>query len=451
MTDGLVEYYNLPESLVGIVQQGESKIGNGYFRFGTEICYGQCAGLNLVSTLNGSLADALPGTSSQNGTVSLPFDLAQVADNLRNERYVRRSILNSTTAAAYYLVRPLLPVAVRKHLQKTLLMNWDKLTFPHWPVDFTVDNLFERSMLLVLRSRGLDRIPFVWFWPEGTSSCAIMTHDVETTAGRDFCSSLMDIDDRFGIKASFQVVPERRYDVPASYINEIRGRGFEINVQDLNHDGRLFRDRKEFLTRVPKINAYGRQWGARGFRSAILYRRQEWFYSLEFSYDMSVPNVAHLDPQRGGCCTVMPYFVGDVLELPVTATQDYSLFHILNDYTIDLWKRQIGLIMERHGLISFIVHPDYIIGPRARRTYEELLTYLAQLRGERNIWMPTPGEVDHWWRQRAQMRLVADGDYWRIEGSGKERARIAYASEENGRLVLSLQGANRAMDTPVRK
>jgi hypothetical protein len=451
MTDGLVEYYNLPKSLVRIVQRGESKIGNGYFRFGTETCYGQCADLNLASTLNGSLADALPGASSQNGTVSLPFDLAQVADNLRNERYVRRSIFNSTTAAVYYMVRPLLPVAVRKHLQKTLLMNWDKLPFPHWPVDFTVDNLFERAMLLALGSSGLDRIPFVWFWPEGASSCAIMTHDVETTAGRDFCSSLMDIDNRFGIKASFQVVPERRYDVPASYIDEFRGRGFEVNVQDLNHDGRLFRERKEFLARVPKINAYGRQWGARGFRSAILYRRQEWFDSLEFSYDMSVPNVAHLDPQRGGCCTVMPYFVGDVLELPVTATQDYSLFHILNDYSIDLWKRQIGLIMERHGLISFIVHPDYVIGSRARHAYEELLAYLSQLRAEQNIWMPTPGDVDHWWRQRAQMRLVADGDCWHIEGSGKERARIAYASEENGRLVLSLQEANRELDTPVRK
>jgi hypothetical protein len=138
----------------------------------------------------------------------------------------------------------------------------------------------------------------------------------------------------------------------------------------------------------------------------------------------------------------MPYFVGKVLELPVTATQDYSLFHILKDYSIDLWKQQIDLITEKHGLIGFIVHPDYITAPRPRQTYETLLAYLARLRGERNIWMPIPGEVDHWWRQRAQMRLVPDGDEWRIEGSGKERARIAYASEEGGRLVLSLQPVN---------
>ena len=64
-----------------------------------------------------------------------------------------------------------------------------------------------------------------------------------------------------------------------------------------------------------------------------MYREQGWFDAFEFSYDMSVPNAAHLEPQRGGCCTVMPYFVGDILELPLTTAQDYTLFHILNDYS----------------------------------------------------------------------------------------------------------------------
>jgi hypothetical protein len=452
MTDGLVNYYHFPESFVTIAQHGKPKGNKGYFRFGAETCYGQCAGLSPMSAPNDLLPDALSVATTQNGTVSIPFDLAEIVDNLRNERYISDSILNSTVASAYYMLRPFLPVPIRKNLQKILLRNWDKLPFPNWPLDRTVDKLFERSMLLALQSRGIRRIPFIWFWPDGASSCAVMTHDVETTAGRDFCSSLMDLDDSFGIKSSFQVVPERRYDVPSSYLDEIRGRGFEINVQDLNHDGRLFRDKTEFLARVRRINAYGREWGARGFRAAILYRRQEWFDSLDFSYDMSVPNVAHLDPQRGGCCTVMPYFVGKILELPVTTTQDYSLFHILNDYSIDLWKRQIDLISETHGLISFIVHPDYILSSRPRQAYETLLAHLARLRGERNIWMTTPGEVDQWWRLRAQIQLVPDGDHWRIEGVGKERASIAYASAEDGRLVVSLQEANSEVDsTPVRK
>jgi len=55
------------------------------------------------------------------------------------------------------------------------------------------------------------------------------------------------------------------------------------------------------------------------------------------------------------------------------ATQDYSLFHVLNDYSTRLWKQQISLIREKHGLITFIIHPDYTIAAAARRVYRELL------------------------------------------------------------------------------
>ena len=94
-----------------------------------------------------------------------------------------------------------------------------------------------------------------------------------------------------------------------------------------------------------------------------MYREQQWYDAFEFSYDMSVPNVAHLEPQRGGCCTVMPYFVGKILELPLTTIQDYSLFHILGDYSISLWQQQIDAIREQNGLITFLAHPDYLDEP----------------------------------------------------------------------------------------
>src|SRR6185503_13489284 len=118
--------------------------------------------------------------------------------------------------------------------------------------------------------------------------------------------------------------------------------------------------------------------GSRGFRSGAMYREQQWFDAFEFSYDMSVPNAAHLEPQRGGCCTVMPYFVGKILELPSTTVQDYSLFHILGDYSIRLWQQQCERILAQNGLMTFITHPDYLIERRAREVYRELLAYLAE-------------------------------------------------------------------------
>jgi hypothetical protein len=372
--------------------------------------------------------------------VHLPFDLNQVVESLRSESYcqeVARSAETNLLARAYYMARPLLSVSIRKHLQRWRLRDWERLPFPKWPVDRTVDELFEQSMLLSLRAQAVDQIPFVWFWPEGATSCAIMTHDVETSLGVSSCAYLMDMEDTYGIKGSFQIIPEHRYEVTDEFLASIRQRGFEVVVHDLNHDGQLFRDKDEFERRAFKINSYKRRFGASGFRSAVLYRRQQWFEALDFSYDMSVPNVAHLDPQRGGCCTVMPFFVGRILELPVTTTQDYTLFNILNDYSIDLWKKQIDLIMEKHGLISFIVHPDYVRGIRERAIYKSLLQHLVDLRREQGIWIALPGEVDRWWRQRAEMKVVKSGDDWRIEGPGSERARLAYACRDQDRLTYT--------------
>ena len=77
----------------------------------------------------------------------------------------------------------------------------------------------------------------------------MMTHDVETSAGQDFCPQLMDLNDSYGIKSSFQIVPEKRYTVSKAFLASILERGFEVNVHDLNHDGRLMCDREEFVRR----------------------------------------------------------------------------------------------------------------------------------------------------------------------------------------------------------
>jgi hypothetical protein len=158
---------------------------------------------------------------------------------------------------------------------------------------------------------------------------------------------------------------------------------------------------------------------------------------------MSFPNVAHLDPQRGGCCTVMPYFIGEILELPLTTVQDYTLFHLLNERSIDLWKRQIEIILAKNGLVSFIVHPDYIQEPDTMAVYHQLLAHLAELREQGNLWFALPGEIDTWWRARSKMSVVRDGESWRIEGEGAERAVLAFAKLVDDQLVYELAADSR--------
>jgi hypothetical protein len=386
------------------------------------------------------LHDALDDLDGKAGSVGLPFDPNDVIDNLRLEKYPQGQRNRETLRKIYYFLRPLTTLSVRRRIQQFHARGWRDISFPRWPVDTTVETICETLLLLSLRARGVASVPFVWFWPRGARGCVMMTHDVESEAGLNFSGELMDIDDSFGIKASFQIVPEDRYTIPSDLVDEIRNRGFEVGIQDLNHDGRLFDNYEEFLRRVKIINQYGTEYHARGFRAAALYRIPDWYENLNFSFDMSMPNVAHLDPQRGGCCTVTPYFIGKILELPVTTTQDYTLLHVLNQRSIELWKDQVRLILSKNGLVSFIVHPDYLLEQDTRSVHQSLLSHLKDLRSQTNLWFALPREVDDWWRTRSQLRVERHGDSWQVVGKGADRATLAFAKEVNGKLVYELAG-----------
>jgi len=442
MTSSFIDYYRCPEEFAKFA--AEQKLGQtpGFFRFGKNItCFGSSAG-PVSKSPNGDLHDALSLVKSQAGGITIPFDTDEILENLRKERYLATqkslSFPKSLIRKAYYFARPLLPVGLRKYFQRFHLRERRSIQFPAWPIDKTVDNLCAKLMFTSIEANHNQRIPFVWFWPNEYQGCVLMTHDVEHEEGRAFCRELMDMDERHGIRSSFQVVPEERYVVSDAFLESIRARGFELNVHDWNHDGHLFHSRELFQERVKHINEYAAKWRTEGFRSGGMYRNAEWKAAFQFNYDMSVPSAAHLEPQMGGCCTVMPYFLGGLVELPLTTTQDYSLFHILDQYSIDLWKEQLDYIGASNGLATFIVHPDYVIESRARFVYENLLQYLSEYCSRAKIWQPLPRDAAKWWRDRSQMRIERSGSSWKVVGAGSERARVAFAQIEEGRLTYQV-------------
>lgn len=450
MSRQFFEFYKCPTDAVRFECPDSLSTEAGYFKFGEALtCFGQTSTIAVAKNSRGPLHDISAAIGIREQAITLPFDPDEVADQFRFERYVveprasrgGRLGANPIVRDLYYLVRPLLPVSVRRILQRIQLRGALETCFPEWPVDQSVNHLFEQLMSLALKANDNSPIPFVWFWPEGANAAFVLTHDIETKKGVAFCPTLMDIDSEFGFHSSFQVVPKKRYEVTDAFLQQIKGRGFEVNVHDLNHDGNLFREREEFQRRAQKINEHAVRYGTRGFRSGALYRRLDWYQDLDISYDMSVPNVAHLDPQGGGCCTITPYFVGDILEIPVTETQDYSLFHILNQYSIDLWKQQTDIIVKGNGIINLITHPDYLIPEKARRTYRQLLSYLAERCSADNIWATLPAEVDRWWRARNKMQLVRIGDSWQVQGEGSDRARVAFAYLDGGVLKYTFNPA----------
>jgi hypothetical protein len=446
MSQHFLEYFCCPETYAQFEIGGALSAHPGFFRWGRDtLCYGRTRDGHGASRTDAALCDMQNELDLCRSLSRLPFDPEEVVENLQRERYCAESrekgrLDSLLLRRVYYFLRPYLLLPIRKRLQRVYLGRWEKIPFPHWPVDCTVDRIHRKRFALAMREHGVDTVPFIWFWPDNYTSCAILTHDVEAKAGKMFCSSLMDLDESYGFNSSFQIIPEARYSVPSTYLQLITNRGFEVNVHDLTHDGRLYVDHGEFLRRAKRINEYARQFGAMGFRSGALYRNADWYDAFEFVYDMSIPDVAHLDPQRGGCCTVMPYFIGNMIELPLTCMQDYTIFHILRDYSIELWKWQIQTITSHCGLVSILVHPDYIIEPRGRKVYRDLLQYLGEVRDKNHMWTPLPRDVAIWWRQRRQMQLVWDKGKWRVEGPGSERARIAYACADDNDVTYRLEG-----------
>jgi len=434
-----LDYFRCPANFAIFQSLPHHSTSTGFFRFGSAICYGSLDRDQASISPKTIESDATPPLQSlSSGEICLRFDPDEVVGNLRLERYVARGNGEVLLHTIYYLLRPVFPLSVRKRLQRLVFRQRLRYTFPHWPVDCSVDRVLEQLMGLKLHTSGYKEIPFIWFWPDGNKCALIMTHDVEQQKGADLCDFLMELDDSWGIKAAFQLIPEGAYTDFDTLASRIKARGFELNIHDLDHDGRLYEHKELFEKRTRRINEYGRRYNAIGFRSGSMHRNQDWFQMLDFKYDMSVPTVSHLEPQAGGCCTVKPYFVGNLLELPLTTIQDHGLLHVLSAKSIDLWKQQIETIMAHHGLISFIVHPDYIREQTECQLYRELLQHIQALRRTNSIWIALPGEVNRWWRERSELQLVQDGEGWQITGKGKERARLAFASLVDGKVMYRI-------------
>jgi len=203
---------------------------------------------------------------------------------------------------------------------------------------------------------------------------------VEWDSGLRRAPVLAAIEQRLGFVSSWNLVPER-YPIDWSIVDRLRADGFEIGIHGLKHDGKLFQSRALFDRRAALINAHAREWKAVGFRSPSTLRNPDWMTALEFEYDSSFPDTDPYEPQAGGCCSIWPFFLGNIIELPLTMPQDHTLFEILNQRDIDIWKKKALWIAEQGGLVLINIHPDYMLEDSRLAFFEELLVFMKQQHG----------------------------------------------------------------------
>ncbi len=351
------------------------------------------------------------------------------------ERYAGRAAGQSRLLSMYYSIKPLIPRPIQLEIRRTFARRQAQRAFPAWPIEpILVEHEYGR-LQRTLRDSGEESVPLVNFWPEAKRFSVIVTHDVEGSTGVENIPRVLEVERRHGIVSAWNFVAES-YRIPSGLFDTIRDAGCEIGLHGIKHDGRLFRDRAHFEADLPKIHHYLEEWGAVGFRSPATHRNADWMPELGCLYDGSFPDTDPFEPQSGGCCSILPFFMDNLVELPITLVQDHTLFEILGETSISLWTQKSEWIMQHHGLVHLLVHPDYLLTAGRLAAYEQILEFLS---GRTDCWHALPMEVARWWHARAGMRCgPMSGGRAEIEGGPHYGGTVAYAREEAGRIVIDV-------------
>jgi hypothetical protein len=146
---------------------------------------------------------------------------------------------------------------------------------------------------------------------------------------------------------------------------------------------------------------------------------------LGFDYDSSYTDTAPFEPQPGGCCTWLPYMIEDLVELPITLTQDHTLFDLLGHRDESVWVEKARFLRQRGGMALVLTHSDYVGQPYVLDSYRRLLQEFAD---DSTAWKALPRDVSDWWRSRSDSSLQEIGGEWCVVGPARSEARVEFNS-----------------------
>jgi peptidoglycan/xylan/chitin deacetylase (PgdA/CDA1 family) len=240
----------------------------------------------------------------------------------------------------------------------------------------------------------------------------VLTHDVESSKGVENTIKVMDLESKLGFRSSFNFVA-RDYPVPRAIREAIVRRGFEVGLHGIHHNPAMYLSESRFRKYTRQINQYLSEWNVVGFRSPAMYRNLSWLSACNIHYDASTFDTDPFEPQATGASTIFPFIVnarGDsegYVELPYTLPQDFTLFVILKEQSIDIWKRKLDWLAENGGMALLITHPDYMHFPGSKKSqeqypcelYSDFLTYIQdKYRDSYALFLPR--ELADFWRRQ---------------------------------------------------
>jgi hypothetical protein len=372
------------------------------------------------------------------GSLFLPFDPDEVRLSLLSESYhealERRAARQWRRLAMhiYYRSRDAMPRALQIWLRRRYARVQARSQFPRWPVETALDD-FLNTFVSMLGSIAGEPVPTIAPWPNGCSWALVLTHDVETSAGVAAMDSVLELERSLGVRSSWNFVP-RRYDVSPELVRDLVADGFEVGVHGLYHDGRDLESEAVLRERLPAMRDAAARWGAAGFRSPATHRDWDLMPLLGFDYDSSYPDTDPFEPQSGGCCSWLPFFNEEMVELPLTMPQDHTLFTILRQPDERTWVEKAEFLRARGGMALIDTHPDYLADRPVLTAYQRFLERFAH---DDDAWRALPGDVSSWWRRRSQSNLERDGEQWVVRGPAEADARVELLTPERDAIRSS--------------
>ena len=90
--------------------------------------------------------------------------------------------------------------------------------------------------------------------------------------------------------------------------------------------------------------------------------------------------------------------------MPYTLPQDFTLFILLKEQNLEIWKRKLDWVVANGGMALLITHPDYMSFDNKTTTfdeypvryYKELLHYIAE-RYPGQYWHALPRDMAQFW------------------------------------------------------
>lgn len=351
----------------------------------------------------------------------------QAAEHYLLERYLGESGRRPPSAmSAYYRIKHLLPDRLRFRINSFAVRTRCQRQSPNWPCESALMDLWRGWVHDALARVGAEDGWHIGFWPRAARCCVVLTHDIESARGFDRMEDMAAVEEQYGFRSAWNIALAQ-YKVDWDRVAAMRARGFEFGAHGLCHDGRLFRSAEDFASLAPELEQLGRDHGLAGFRAPSTLRRAEWIAAMSFKFDSTFADTDPWEPQPGGTCSLFPFHLGGLIELPYTLPQDHTLLHLLHRDPLQIWTIKASWIASLGGMILALTHPDYIGRTPYLTEYEKLLSRLNAIE---HAWRALPSEVAAWWRARSAMQLWQEDGVPRVRGDRADEAVAKLLSEE---------------------